>query len=194
MKILRKAMIIIASAVMSLSLAACQTSTSAGTTEEPEEFRQYRDAAIGYVEETYPGMEYELIKAGYAKATSMLTAVPDSTKIEYTFENTSSGETFVVTCDTYNNRIYDDYTGQNYDSYDDEYEDDYSDSYDDYYDDYDEYNSDYDEYNSDYDDYSDSYDDYSDSYDDYYGDYDEYNDDYNEYNDDYNSDSFEEQI
>ena len=157
-------MIIIASAVMSLSLAACQVSTSVGTNGEPEEFRQYKTDAINYVEQTYPGMEYKLIKAGYAKVTNMLAPTEDPTKIEYTFENISSGETFIVTCDTYNNRIYDDYS----DSYDD-----YSDSYDDYYNDYD----------SDY--YSDEY---SDSYDDYYSD-DYYTDDY--YTDDYYSDQYQ---
>lgn len=139
-------MIVIASAVMSLSLAACQVSTSVGTNGEPEEFRQYKTDAINYVEQTYPGMEYKLIKAGYAKVTNMLAPTEDPTKIEYTFENISSGETFVVTCDTYNNRIYDDY----------------SDSYDDYYNDYD---SDYysDEYNDSYDDYyTDDY--YTDGY------------------------------
>lgn len=174
-------MIIVASAVMSLSLAACQVNTSVGTNGEPEEFRQYKTAAINYVEQTYPGMEYKLIKAGYAKVTNMLAPTEDPTKIEYTFENISSGETFVVTCDTYNNRIYDDYTGSQYDYYDDyndEYSDDYSDSYDDYYNDYD---SDYysDEYNDSYDDYySDDYytDDYSDDYNDTYGDY--YSDQY----------------
>ena len=152
-------MIIIASAVMSLSLAACQVSTSAGTNGEPEEFRQYKTDAINYVEQTYPGMEYKLIKAGYAKVTNMLAPTEDPTKIEYTFENISSGETFVVTCDTYNNRIYDDYS-DSYDDYSDSY-DDYSDSYDDYYNDYD---SDYysDDYNDNYDDY------YSDEYYDYY--------------------------
>ena len=165
-------MIIIASAVMSLSLAACQVSTSAGTNGEPEEFRQYKTDAINYVEQTYPGMEYKLIKAGYAKVTNMLAPTEDPTKIEYTFENISSGETFVVTCDTYNNRIYDDYS-DSYDDYSDSY-DDYSDSYDDYYNDYD---SDYysDEYNDNYDDYNDSYDDY-------------YTDDY--YTDDYYSDQY----
>ena len=183
-------MIIIASAVMSLSLAACQVSTSVGTNGEPEEFRQYKTDAINYVEQTYPGMEYKLIKAGYAKVTNMLAPTEDPTKIEYTFENISSGETFVVTCDTYNNRIYDDYNS---------YYDDYSDSYDDYSDSYDDYSDSYDDYSDSYDDYSDSYDDYSDSYDDdYYSDdykdiYDEYSDDYygyysdNYYNDDYYS-------
>lgn len=168
-------MIVIASAVMSLSLAACQVSTYVETNGEPEEFRQYKADAINYVEQTYPGMEYKLIKAGYAKVTNMLAPTEDPTKIEYTFENISSGETFVVTCDTYNNRIYDDYTGSQYDYYDDyndEYSDDYSDSYDDYYNDYD----------SDY--YSDEY---NDSYDDYYSD-DYYTDDY--YTDDYYSDQY----
>ena len=168
-------MIIIASAVISLSLAACQVSNSVGTNGEPEEFRQYKTDAINYVEQTYPGMEYKLIKAGYAKVTNMLAPTEDPTKIEYTFENTSSGETFVVTCDTYNNRIYDDYTGSQYDYYDD-----YSDSYGDYSDGYDDYSDSYD-------DYSDSYDDYSDNYDDYYSD-DHYTDDY--YTDDYYSDQY----
>lgn len=149
---------------MSFSLAACQVNTSVGTNGEPEEFRQYKTDAINYVEQTYPGMEYKLIKAGYAKVTNMIAQTQDPTKIEYTFENISSGETFVVTCDTYNNRIYDNYS----DSYDD-----YSDSYDDYYNDYD----------SDY--YSDEY---SDSYDDYYSD-DYYTDDY--YTDDYYSDQYQ---
>ena len=176
-------MIIIASAVMSLSLAACQVSTSVGTNGEPEEFRQYKTDAINYVEQTYPGMEYKLIKAGYAKVTNMLAPTEDPTKIEYTFENTSSGETFVVTCDTYNNRIYDDYS----DRYDD-----YNDSYDDYSDRYDDYNDSYDDYNDSYDDYSDSYDDYSDSYDDYYNDYDSdyYSDEYSDSYDDYYSDDY----
>ena len=153
-------MVIIASAVMSLSLAACQVSTSVGTNGEPEEFRQYKTDAINYVEQTYPGMEYKLIKAGYAKVTNMLAPTEDPTKIEYTFENISSGETFVVTCDTYNDRIYDDY----------------SDSYDDYYNDYD----------SDYysDDYKDIYDEYSDGYYGYYSD-NYYNDEY--YSDQYYS-------
>ena len=151
---------------MSLSLAACQVNTSTGTSEEPQEFRQYRADAINYVEQTYPGMKYELIKAGYAKVTNMLAPTQDPTKIEYTFENTYSGETFVVTCDTYNNRIYDDYS-DSYDDYSDSYND-YSDSYDDYYNDYD----------SDY--YSDEY---NDSYDDYY------TDDY--YTDDYYSDQYQ---
>lgn len=171
-------MIIIASAVMSLSLAACQVSTSVGTNGEPEEFRQYKTDAINYVEQTYPGMEYKLIKAGYAKVTNMLAPTEDPTKIEYTFENISSGETFVVTCDTYNNRIYDDYNSY-YDDYSDSY-DDYSDSYDDYSDSYDDY---YNDYDSDY--YSDEY---SDSYDDYYSD-DYYTDDY--YTDDYYSDQYQ---
>lgn len=177
-------MIIIASAVMSLSLAACQVSTSVGTNGEPEEFRQYKTDAINYVEQTYPGMEYKLIKAGYAKVTNMLAPTEDPTKIEYTFENISSGETFVVTCDTYNNRIYDDYS-DSYDNYNDSY-DSYSDSYDDYSDSYDDY---YNDYDSDYysDEYSDSYDDYSDNYDDYYSD-DHYTDDY--YTDDYYSDQY----
>ena len=188
MKILKKAMVIIASAVMSLSLAACQVSTSVGTNGEPEEFRQYKTDAINYVEQTYPGMEYKLIKAGYAKVTNMLAPTEDPTKIEYTFENISSGETFIVTCDTYNNRIYDDYS----DSYDD-----YSDSYDDYYNDYDsDYDSNYDsdEYSDSYDDYYNDYDsdyysdEYSDSYDDYYSD-DYYTDDY--YTDDYYSDQYQ---
>lgn len=172
-------MIIIASAVMSLSLAACQVSTSVGTNGEPEEFRQYKTDAINYVEQTYPGMEYKLIKAGYAKVTNMLAPTEDPTKIEYTFENISSGETFVVTCDTYNNRIYDDYNSY-YDDYSDSY-DEYSDSYDDYSDSYDDY---YNDYDSDYysDEYSDSYDDYNDSYDDYYSD--------NYYNDDHYSDQY----
>ena len=177
-------MIIIASAVMSLSLAACQVSTSVGTNGEPEEFRQYKTDAINYVEQTYPGMEYKLIKAGYAKVTNMLAPTEDPTKIEYTFENISSGETFIVTCDTYNNRIYDDYS----DSYDDYYNgyDDYSDSYDDYSDSYDDYSDSYDDYYNDYD--SDYYsDEYSDSYDDYYSD-DYYTDDY--YTDDYYSDQY----
>ena len=194
-------MIVIASAVMSLSLAACQVSTSVGTNGEPEEFRQYKTDAINYVEQTYPGMEYKLIKAGYAKVTNMLAPTEDPTKIEYTFENISSGETFVVTCDTYNNRIYDDYTGSQYDyydDYDDEYSDDYSDSYDDYSDSYDDYSDSYDDYSDSYDDYSDSYDDYSDSYDDYYNDYDSdyYSDDYNDNYGDYYSDQYysEEQI
>ena len=171
-------MIIIASAVMSLSLAACQVSTSVGTNGEPEEFRQYKTDAINYVEQTYPGMEYKLIKAGYAKVTNMLAPTEDPTKIEYTFENISSGETFVVTCDTYNNRIYDDYNSY-YDDYSDSY-DEYSDSYDDYSDSYDDY---YNDYDSDY--YSDEY---SDSYDDYYSD-DYYTDDY--YTDDYYSDQYQ---
>ena len=182
-------MIIVASAVMSLSLAACQVNTSVGTNGEPEEFRQYKTDAINYVEQTYPGMEYKLIKAGYAKVTNMLAPTEDPTKIEYTFENISSGETFVVTCDTYNNRIYDDYS-DSYDDYSDSY-DDYSDSYDDYYNDYDnDYYSD--EYSDSYDDYSDSYDDYSDSYDDYYNDYDSdyYSDDYNDNYGDYYSDQY----
>ena len=168
-------MIIIASAVMSLSLAACQVSTSVGTNGEPEEFRQYKTDAINYVEQTYPGMEYKLIKAGYAKVTNMLAPTEDPTKIEYTFENISSGETFIVTCDTYNNRIYDDY----------------SDSYDDYSDSYDDYSDSYDDYSDSYDDYSDSYNDYSDSYDDYYNDYDSnyYSDDYKDIYDEY-SDSY----
>ena len=183
-------MIVIASAVMSLSLAACQVSTSVGTNGEPEEFRQYKTDAINYVEQTYPGMEYKLIKAGYAKVTNMLAPTEDPTKIEYTFENISSGETFVVTCDTYNNRIYDDYTGSQYDyydDYDDEYSDDYSDSYDDYSDSYDDYSDSYDDYSDSYDDYSDSYDDYSDSYDDYSDSYDDY---YNDYDSDYYSDDY----
>lgn len=163
---------------MSLSLAACQVSTSVGTNGEPEEFRQYKTDAINYVEQTYPGMEYKLIKAGYAKVTNMLAPTEDPTKIEYTFENISSGETFVVTCDTYNNRIYDDYNSY-YDDYSDSY-DDYSDSYDDYSDSYDDY---YNDYDSDY--YSDEY---SDSYDDYYSD-DYYTDDY--YTDDYYSDQYQ---
>ena len=169
-------MIIIASAVMSLSLTACQVSTSVGANGEPEEFRQYRADAINYVEQTYPGMEYELIKAGYAKVTNMIAPTQDPTKIEYTFENISSGETFVVTCDTYNNRIYDDY----------------SDSYDDYSDSYDDYSDSYDDYSDSYDDYSDSYDDYSDSYDDYYNNYDSdyYSDDYNDNYGDYYSDQY----
>ena len=171
-------MIIIASAVMSLSLAACQVSTSVGANGEPEEFRQYKTDAINYVEQTYPGMEYKLIKAGYAKVTNMLAPTEDPTKIEYTFENISSGETFVVTCDTYNNRIYDDYNSY-YDDYSDSY-DEYSDSYDDYSDSYDDY---YNDYDSDY--YSDEY---SDSYDDYYSD-DYYTDDY--YTDDYYSDQYQ---
>ena len=164
---------------MSLSLAACQVSTSVGTNGEPEEFRQYKTDAINYVEQTYPGMEYKLIKAGYAKVTNMLAPTEDPTKIEYTFENISSGETFVVTCDTYNNRIYDDYNSY-YDDYSDSY-DEYSDSYDDYSDSYDDY---YNDYDSDYysDEYSDSYDDYNDSYDDYYSD--------NYYNDDHYSDQY----
>ena len=188
-------MIIIASAVISLSLAACQVSNSVGTNGEPEEFRQYRDDAINYVNETYPGMEYKLIKAGYATVTNMLAPTQDPTKIEYTFENISSGETFIVTCDTYNDRIYDDYS----DSYDD-----YSDSYDDYYNDYDsdydsnydsdEYSDSYDDYYNDYDrdyysdEYNDSYGDYNDSYDNYYSD-DYYTDDY--YTDDYYSDQYQ---
>ena len=177
-------MIVIASAVMSLSLAACQVNTSVGTNGEPEEFRQYKTDAINYVEQTYPGMEYKLIKAGYAKVTNMLAPTEDPTKIEYTFENISSGETFVVTCDTYNNRIYDDYSGSYYDYYDDyndEYSDDYSDSYDDYSDSYDDY---YNDYDSDYysDDYKDIYDEYSDDYYGYYSD--------NYYNDDYYSDQY----
>ena len=172
-------MIIIASAVMSLSLAACQVSNSVGTNGEPEEFRQYKTDAINYVEQTYPGMEYKLIKAGYAKVTNMLAPTEDPTKIEYTFENISSGETFVVTCDTYNNRIYDDYS-DSYDDYSDSY-DDYSDSYDDYSDSYDDY---YNDYDSDYysDDYKDIYDEYSDGYYGYYSD--------NYYNDDYYSDQY----
>ena len=145
---------------MSLSLAACQVSNSVGTNGEPEEFRQYKDDAINYVEQTYPGMEYKLIKAGYAKVTNMLAPTEDPTKIEYTFENISSGETFIVTCDTYNNRIYDDYSGSYYDYYDeysdDYYSDDYNDNYGDYYSD---------EYSDDY--YSD---DYNDNYGDYYSD------------------------
>ena len=174
---------------MSLSLAACQVSTSVGTNGEPEEFRQYKTDAINYVEQTYPGMEYKLIKAGYAKVTNMIAPTQDPTKIEYTFENISSGETFIVTCDTYNNRIYDDYTGSQYDyydDYDDEYSDDYSDSYDDYSDSYDDYS---DEYSDDY--YSDDY--YSDEYsDDYYNDYDSdyYSDDYNDTYGDYYSDQY----
>lgn len=141
---------------MSLSLAACQVSNSVGTNGEPEEFRQYKTDAINYVEQTYPGMEYKLIKAGYAKVTNMLAPTEDPTKIEYTFENISSGETFVVTCDTYNNRIYDDYS-DSYDDYyndydSDYYSDEYSDSYDDYYSD-DYYTDDY--YTDDY--YSDQY-------------------------------------
>lgn len=185
-------MIIIASAVMSLSLAACQTGASAGTNGEPEEFRQYRADAINYVQQTYPGMEYKLIKAGYAKVTNMIAPTEDPTKIEYTFENISSGETFVVTCDTYNNRIYDDYS-DSYDDYsdkysDDYYSDDYSDDYysDDYSDSYDDYS---DEYSDDY--YSDDY--YSDEYsDDYYNDYDSdyYSDDYNDTYGDYYSDQY----
>lgn len=155
---------VIASVAMSLSLAACQVNTSVGTSGEPEEFRQYKTDAINYVEQTYPGMEYKLIKAGYAEVTNMLAPTQDPTKIEYTFENISSGETFVVTCDTYNNRIYDDYS-DSYDDYSDSY-DDYSDSYDDYYNDYD----------SDY---------YSDDYNDIYG---YYSDNY--YNDDYYSDQY----
>ena len=174
-------MIIIASAVMSFSLAACQVSTSVGTNGEPEEFRQYKTDAINYVEQTYPGMEYKLIKAGYAKVTNMLAPTEDPTKIEYTFENISSGETFIVTCDTYNNRIYDDYS-DSYDDYSDSY-DDYSDSYDDYSGSYDDYSDSYDDYYNDYD--SDYYsDEYNDSYDDYYSD-DYYTDDY--YNDQYYS-------
>ena len=181
-------MIVIASAIMSLSLAACQVSTSVGTNGEPEEFRQYKTDAINYVEQTYPGMEYKLIKAGYAKVTNMLAPTEDPTKIEYTFENISSGETFVVTCDTYNNRIYDDYS-DSYDDYSDSY-DDYSDSYDDYNDSYDDYSDSYDDYYNDYDsdydsdDYKDIYDEYSDSYYGYYSD-NYYNDDY--YNDQYYS-------
>ena len=172
-------MIVIASAVMSLSLAACQVNTSVGTNGEPEEFRQYKTDAINYVEQTYPGMEYKLIKAGYAKVTNMLAPTEDPTKIEYTFENISSGETFVVTCDTYNNRVYDDYS-DSYDDYSDSY-DDYSDSYDDYSDSYDDYS---DSYDSNYysDDYKDIYDEYSDGYYGYYSD--------NYYNDDYYSDSY----
>ena len=173
-------MIIIASAVMSLSLAACQVSTSVGTNGEPEEFRQYKTDAINYVEQTYPGMEYKLIKAGYAKVTNMLAPTEDPTKIEYTFENISSGETFIVTCDTYNNRIYDDYS-DSYDDYSDSY-DDYSDSYNDYSDSYDDY---YNDYDSNYysDDYKDIYDEYSDSYYGYYSD--------NYYSDDYYSDQYQ---
>ena len=176
-------MIVIASAVMSLSLAACQVSTSVGTNGEPEEFRQYKTDAINYVEQTYPGMEYKLIKAGYAKVTNMLAPTEDPTKIEYTFENISSGETFVVTCDTYNNRIYDDYS----DSYDD-----YSDSYNDYSDSYNDYSDSYNDYSDSYNDYSDSYDDYNDSYDDYYNDYDSdyYSDEYNDSYDDYYTDDY----